>query len=160
MFLSSMRFYMLKLLKFLTLTICLSIPQVNADAGDELNKLKSNFENCTEQFDKREKNCPKKWSYRCYNILMDAHKETQQCYIDVAKDLFLLYYNQEHTQTQKMFNEIADFTYKNHLYIYQESEYCKKNNCGISAYLRSQYATTHAIKDYINKTIIAVQDNQ
>lgn len=115
------------------------ITQVNADMSNELNKLKSNFATCTELFDKYEKNCPEKWRYKCYNILMDAHKKTQQCYMDVAKDLFLLYYNQEQTQTQKMFNEIANFTYKNHLYIYQESEYCKKI---IAAYQPTYIANT------------------
>ena len=49
---------------------------------------------------------------------MEGNKITQKCYINIAKKLFFLYYNQDYNKTQKMFDNIADFTYKTHLYIY------------------------------------------
>ena len=60
--------------------------------------------------------------------------------------------------TQKMFKEIADLAYKKHLFIYQENNYCKNNNCGTSTYLRSQYATTQIIRDYLDKTFITIKN--
>ena len=89
---------------------------------------------------------------------MELNKNTQQCYINIAKELFWVYYNLEEIKTEQMFNKIKSFTYNNHLYIYQENNYCKTNNCGISSYLHSEYATTYAIKDYIEKTFFTIEN--
>ncbi len=56
------------MLKSLTLLIVLSISQANADTNNRFDKLKDNFANCSEKFDKREEDCPEKWSYKCVFI--------------------------------------------------------------------------------------------
>ena len=143
---------------FFSLALILNITNAKANDINEFNKLKNNFNSCTKEFETIEEKCPEKWKYNCYNILMEGNKITQKCYINIAKKLFFLYYNQDYNKTQKMFDNIADFTYKTHLYIYQENNYCQHNNCGTSVYLRSQYATTYAIKDYIDKTLITINN--
>lgn len=149
---------MKKFLMFFSFLFTVNITNVCANDENEFNKLKTDFSVCTKKLESYEQKCPEKWKYNCYNTLMDANQKTQKCYIDIAKELFLIFYNQNYDKTLQMFEDIADFTYKKHLFIYQENNYCKHNNCGISTYLRSQYATTYAIKDYIDKTLITISN--
>jgi hypothetical protein len=146
-------------LVFLNLVFALNINLAKADNLDKFNELKNNFNICNKEFDTGIKSCDEKWSTKCYNVLTNVNKNTQKCYINVAKELFLLYYNQDNIKTQKMFDEIRSFTYNKYLFIYQENNYCQKNNCGISPYLHSEYATTYAIKNYIDKTFLAIENH-
>lgn len=137
----------------------LNIDLAKADNFSRLNELKNNFNTCNKEFDISIKSCDERWNYKCHNFLTNANQNTQKCYIEVAKELFLLYYNQDNIKTQKLFEEIRSFTYNNYLFIYQENNYCQKNNCGISPYLHSEYATTYTIKDYINKAFLTIENH-
>ena len=147
---------MKKFLIFFSFVFTVNFTNVYANDENEFNKLKNNFNLCTKELETYEQNCSEKWKYKCYKELMDANQKTQKCYINIAKEFFLIFYNQNYDKTLQMFEEIADFAYKKHLFIYQENNYCKHNNCGTSTYLRSQYAATYAIKDYIDKSLITI----
>ena len=149
---------MKKFLIFFSLLFVFNVEKVKANNIAKLDELNNKFITCTKKLETYEQKCPEKWKYKCYNILMNANNETQKCYIDIAKELYLIYYKQDYISTQKMFEEIADLAYKKHLFIYQENNYCKNNNCGTSTYLRSQYATTQTIKDYLDKTFITIKN--
>ena len=59
-------------------------------------------------------------------------------------------------QKQKQLNNsihTVKFIYNQYLFVYSETSYCKKNNCGVSPYLYSEYATTQQLSDYIAKLI-------
>ena len=149
---------MKKFLIFFSFLFVVNITNAKANNMIKFDELNNKFNTCTKKLEIYEIKCPEKWKYKCYNILMNANNETQKCYIDIAKELYLIYYEQDYISTQKMFKEIADLAYKKHLFIYQENNYCKNNNCGTSTYLRSQYATTQIIRDYLDKTFITIKN--
>ena len=60
-------------------------------------------------------------------------------------------------QANQKIEDFASSIYKNYFYIYQENNYCRANNCGISAFLYSEYATTFALKDYIDMMFTALE---
>ena len=107
-------------------------------------------------FNNMEKLCPDSWSMKCYNHLMKTNKITQQCYKNIAVKLFEKFYNLSSDKAKNKFDEYYYFMYKQHLFIYADTAYCKQNNCGLSLYLYSEYATTEELYNYIDKIIKSV----
>ncbi len=123
------------------------------DISSELDNIERKYELCLKEFEKKDAECPETWSMKCYNFLMNAHKDLQICYKDVARSLFVKYYGLTTEEAEKKFDDYSKFIYSQYAFIYGESNFCKKNNCGVSVYLYSEYATSHELDAYVNKII-------
>lgn len=123
------------------------------NSTSKIKALKQDVVNCTNVFENEEKKCPELWNIKCYNHLMHTHKNTQQCYKKIAIDLFQNYYSLSKTDAETRFDTIQNVIHNQYLFIYNENDYCKKSNCGVSSNLYSEYATTQALYNYINKII-------
>ena len=90
---------------------------------------------------------------KCYYSLMKANQNTQKCYKKIAVDLFETYYGLSQNEAEKKFDSFSKFIYEQYLYVFSETDYCQRNNCGISLYLYSEYTTTEELQTYISKII-------
>ena len=127
----------------------------NISASDIDNFMKE-FEHCTELFQSDEQKCPETWTMKCYNHLLSAHGMVQKCYKDVAVKLFEKFYGLSLKEASKKIDEYNKFTYNQYLFIYNDTSYCKQNNCGVPPYLYSEYATTQNMQNYIQRIIKSV----
>ncbi len=118
--------------------------------------LKQKFIECLNTFEAEEQKCPELWSIKCYDHLMITNKNAQLCYKKIAIDLFKNYYDFSEYDAEKKFDMFQKFLYEQYSFIYNESNYCKRNNCGISLHLYSEYATTQELHTYVNKIISSV----
>ena len=89
---------------------------------------------------------------------MSTHKNTQQCFQKVATKLFTNFYGLSEKEANKKFEDFHKFTYDQYFFIFAETDFCKKNNCGLSLYLYSQYATTEELHNFIDKTITYIKN--
>ena len=87
---------------------------------------------------------------------MSAHKSTQQCFRKTAIELFEKFYGLSNSEAQKKIDDFNKFIYDQYLFIFSETDFCKKNNCGISLYLYSEYTTTEQLQYYVNKIIRSI----
>lgn len=71
-------------------------------------------------------NCPETWSMKCYTKLMDTHKNTQNCYKEIAVSLFTKFYSQPEDKAEQRFNDFNKFIYDQYLFVFSETDYCKK----------------------------------
>ena len=120
---------------------------------NKIKDLRQKFVKCSDTYDAKEQKCSTPWGWWCYNYLTQAHEDVRQCYKEIAVDLFKKYYGLSENDAEKRYDTFQKFMYDQYLFLYTESEYCKKNNCGVSIYLYSEYATTRSLYDYINKMI-------
>jgi len=118
--------------------------------------IEQNFTQCANFFESEEQKCPELWSIKCYNHLMQAHKNIQRCYKKVAVELFYNYYNLTEKKAKEKVNALQKVISEQYTFIYNENTYCRKNNCGVSLNLYSEYATTQELYNYINKIITFV----
>lgn len=134
----------------------------NVWAGDNLKtyKVEQSIKECTEIFQKEEQQCTDKWSMRCYDYLMSLNYKTQKCYVKIMADVFSEFYGQDKEEASEKANKYVKFMREQYLFIYGDTIYCRKNNCGISPYLYSEYATTQALENYVTKAINAVRSRQ
>ncbi len=121
-----------------------------------IDTLERDFINCSNAFKKMEQKCPESWSMKCYDHLMSAHKTTQQCFRKTAIELFEKFYGLSNSEAQKKIDDFNKFIYDQYLFIFSETDFCKKNNCGISLYLYSEYTTTEQLQYYVNKIIRSI----
>ena len=122
----------------------------------DIGSIIKEFEHCTELFQSDEQKCPETWTMKCYNHLLSAHGMVQKCYKDVAVKLFEKFYGLSLKEASKKIDEYNKFTYNQYLFIYNDTSYCKQNNCGVSPYLYSEYATTQNMQNYIQRIIKSV----
>lgn len=87
---------------------------------------------------------------------MKILKDMQICYQKIAVNLFKEFYQLTEKEATQRFDRYANFIYDQYLFIFSETSYCKKNNCGIGLYLYSEYATTEQLYYYINKIIKSI----
>lgn len=139
--------------------LCCIVSQAFAKKNnvEYLAQLQNDFTKCSETFYIKSEQCSDTGSMKCYKFLTELHKSTQNCYTEVAKRIFLKFYNLDEQQANQKIEDFASSIYKNYFYIYQENNYCRANNCGISAFLYSEYATTFALKDYIDMMFTALE---
>lgn len=123
---------------------------------NKIKELKKKFFDCSDTFNVEEKKCSEMWKMKCYNHLMQAHKNVQKCYKQTAIELFKTFYELSEKDAEKKYDTFQKFMYDQYLFVYTESDYCKKNNCGVSVYLYSEYATTQELYSYVNKIIASV----
>ena len=128
----------------------------NLFAAENIETFEKEFISCIETYKQQEEKCPELWSMKCYDHLMSAHKNTQQCFQKVATKLFTNFYGLSEKEANKKFEDFHKFTYDQYFFIFAETDFCKKNNCGLSLYLYSQYVTTDQLRYYINKIIRSI----
>ena len=124
-----------------------------ANTEDELKLSEQKLNECDNTFQAEDKSCPDKWSMRCYDKLMETNKKAQKCYKQVAVDLFEKYYGLSKKEAEEHFDAYNKFIYEEYLFVFNNTSYCKKNNCGISVYLYSEYAATYMLYLYVYKII-------
>ena len=129
--------------------------QENTSISD-IDNITNNFEHCTKLFQSDEEKCPESWTMKCYNHLLSAHGAVQKCYKAVAVNLFEKFYGLSTKAAEEKIDEYNKFMYNQYLFIYNDTSYCKKNNCGVSPYLYSEYATTQSMQNYIQRIIKSV----
>ena len=122
-----------------------------------LEKNGKEYTKCQHFFENEKQNCQESWSMKCYNYLISLNQKAQDCYVNVAKNIFAEFYGQSEEKTSEKMAEYIKFMYEQYLFIYRDTNFCKKNNCGISPYLYSEYATTHAVEDYVFKALKSVE---
>jgi len=143
--------------KFILILVLLFCFSSAVQAKDKiLEKLEKTFSQCTENFQAKEKECSEIWSMKCYSSRMETHKNVQQCYKLVTISLFEKFYGLSKKEAEEKFDTYNKFIYDQYLFIFSETNFCKKNNCGISLYLYSEYATTEELSNYVNKIIGAI----
>lgn len=145
------KIYIISLLSFL-----ISATSVSAEISSSINKLDDDFIKCSDEFTKQSTTCPETWSMKCYNFLIDLHHKTRDCYKDVGEIIITEYYNLSDREARERLNQYDNYMYDNYLFVYNETNYCRKNNCGVSPYLYSEYATTEALKNYISTIIRSI----
>ncbi len=126
-----------------------------ADVSD-ITTWEQDFNQCTKKFEAEEKKCSDSWKTTCYEYRMSLNKDTQNCYQKVAVGLFENFYNLSKQEAVKRFDEYKNFIYSQYDFIYNETSYCKKNNCGIALALYSEYATTQELEIYVYKIIKSI----
>lgn len=89
---------------------------------------------------------------------MSTHKNTQQCFQKVATKLFTNFYGLSEKEANKKFEDFHKFIYDQYFFIFAETDFCKKNNCGLSLYLYTEYATTEELHNFIDKTITYIKN--
>ena len=143
-------------MKKILLFLCSLICTFDVTAKDDItyiNKISDEVKNCSQQFEIKEQECPESWSMKCYNHLMKTNQDTQICYKRIAVKIFEKFYNLPNDAANKKIDEYKNFIYDQYSFMYWETNFCKKNNCGISPDLYSEYATTQELQFYLNKMI-------
>lgn len=134
----------------------------NVWADDNLTtqRIEQSIKECAEIFQKEEQKCTDKWSMRCYDYLMSLNYKTQKCYVKIMTDIFSEFYGQDKEKASEKANEYINFMREQYMFIYGDTNYCRKNNCGISPYLYSEYATTQALENHVIRAIRVVKSHQ
>lgn len=122
--------------------------------------LSNQANKCRENFLTKEQECPDSWSTKCYDYLINLNQQTQNCYIKIANEIYQKHYNQNAQKVQNDLKNYVKLTYEQYLRTYSETDFCIQNNCGISPYLYSEYATTQVVEFYINKLLNSIKANQ
>ena len=111
---------------------------------------------CQEKYIQKRQECTETWSIKCYDFLTNINKEAQQCYKSTAIKILTQFYNLSEKDAQAKIDKYISFIYDEYLFLYNNTNYCKQNNCGVSPYLYSEYTTTQELYDYIYKMIKSV----
>ncbi len=124
-----------------------------AQAQNTIGTYKKALNKCYDDFIEQERQCPEKGSFKCYDFLTGLNQKTQQCIKNVGIQILQQYYALSEKDAQDKLNQFNQLIYNHYLFIYNDSSYCMKNNCGVSPYLNSEYTTTQALNDYAQKMI-------
>jgi len=125
--------------------------------SNQIQNYRNMFENCSSTYQKDIENCPFDSFTQCNNYKQSISYKTQQCYKDIAINIFTKYYNLTTKTANQKVDDFTKYIYEQYLFITSEVEYCKQHNCGTSVYLYSEYATINALEDYVNRLIITLQ---
>lgn len=131
----------------------------HADKNDKLSAFSHRLEACSNTLETEYKNCPETWTMKCYDQLMEAHRNVQKCYKQITVDLFVTFYDISQDDAETRFDTFKNFIFKQYFFVFADTNFCKKNNCGISLYHYSENATTQQLHDYITKIIGSVSAN-
>ena len=125
--------------------------------SSEIDILSKEFEHCEMMFKINEQKCSDSWKMQCFNHLRSVHNDVTKCYKKVATDLLQNFYGLSNHEADKKYDDYVNFVYDQYLFLYNDNTYCKKNNCGVSPYLYSDYATTQDIHNYIQRMLQSVK---
>lgn len=140
--------------------VLLSATRAEAQTQSSVKELEENFVKCSDNFTNESSKCSETWSMKCYNFLTDLHHKTRDCYKEVGKQVLKQHYGLSDKEAEGQLNEYSNYTYNKYLFIYADSNYCRENNCGVSPYLYSEYATSKALEDYIGAMISSVSSRE
>ena len=133
---------------FLTLIVWFIAPNSFANENiDKINSFGKKIDNCREIFlkEKDETNFP---LMKYYKDNMQVHEDLQKCYIDVATEIFEIYYTDNKKLMFEKINSYIKDTYEYNILIYYNSNHCK-NNCGLLGYLYAKQATSYDLQNYL-----------
>lgn len=92
--------------------------------------------------------------------MMDALAKTRRCYEQLSSKILTEFYDQTPQKAKQRTEEFSSFMYNQYLFVFADTEFCTKNNCGLSVYYNAQYNTTvHALPDYISRMIDSIRYN-
>lgn len=143
--------------KFTTILVFLLIISINVQATDDTSALKDKLNNCTKILDSKYDSCPDSWSMKCYKELIDAHHNVQNCYKEIAVELFIKFYELSPQEATKRFDTFSNAIYEQYQFVFGNTNYCKNNNCGIGIHLYTNYVTSEELHNYVNKIINSVE---
>ena len=132
-------------------------PNVSA-SEKSIDAIEQEFISCNEAYTQQEQKCPESWSMKCYDHLMSNHKTTRQCFQKVAVKLFEGFYGLSKQEAEKRFDDFYKFIYDQYFFIFAETDFCKKNNCGLSIYLYTEYVTIKELHHFIEKIIVYMKN--
>ena len=124
--------------------------------AETLKDSEQNLYLCQEIYMQKKKDCTETWSMKCYDFLININKKAQQCYKDEAVKVLTQFYNLSEQDAQNKIDKYVSFIYDEYLFLYNNTNYCKQNNCGVSPYLYSEYTTTQELYNYVYKMIKSV----
>ena len=124
--------------------------------ADILNEFEKELSSCQDKYTLKKQKCTETWSMKCYNFLTDINKEMQLCYKNAAVKILTQFYNVSEKDAQNKIDTYVSFIYDEYLFLYNNTNYCKQNNCGVSPYLYSEYTTTQELYNYVYKMIKSV----
>ena len=124
--------------------------------ADILNEFEKELSSCQDKYKLKKQECTETWSMKCYDFLINANKNAQRCYKDEAVKVLTKFYNLSEQDAQNKIDKYVNFIYDEYLFLYNDTNYCKQNNCGVSPYLYSEYTTTQELYNYVYKMIKSV----
>jgi hypothetical protein len=143
--------------KFFVLIMIYVTLSPNVFASEKnIETLEKKFIDCCETYKQQEQKCPESWNMKCYNHLMSTYKNTQKCFRNIAVELFENFYGLSKHEAEKKFEDYNKFIYDQYFFIFAETDFCRKNNCGISIDLHSEYTTTDQLRYFVNKIIRSI----
>ena len=144
--------------KFVFALIMAILLSTNAQA--ETSNFVSDYEkelaNCLENYKQQQKQCSETWSMKCYNLLTKINQNARLCYKNTATTILTKFYNLSNKEAQTKIDQYVSFIYNEYLFVYNNTDYCVENNCGVSPYLYSEYTTTQELYEYVYKMIKSV----
>ncbi len=150
----------MKKLLILTAFLLSSSSVLALDDTDSITTLNKQITECRQEFLTKEQECPESWSMKCYDYLINLNHQTQNCYLKIANEIYQKHYSQNVQKAESNLKNYVKLTYEQYLRTYSETDFCIQNNCGISPYLYSEYATTQTLEFYINKLLNFIKANQ
>lgn len=144
----------------MSVLLVLNVFAEEENLSQKVNPLYMGFDECQRLFDVKKQRCSESGSFECYDYLTALHREVQKCYVDIGIDLFTEFYNLKNETAREKLNQFVTFAYENYLFIYAETNFCNENECGISPYLYSEYATTELLKDYVERILSSIAARQ
>ena len=117
--------------RFMFIFILILLFSFNVRA-DILNEFEKELSLCQDKYALKKQECTETWSIKCYNFLTDINKETQLCYKNTAVKILTQFYNVSEKDAQNKIDEYVNFIYDEYLFLYNNTNYCKQNNCGVN----------------------------
>ncbi len=112
---------------------------------------------CTNKYITEYDKCPDEEFTKCYYHRMTINQNTQECYKKIAIELLKEFYSLSKDDAESRFDTFKKEIYNQYSFVFWETNYCKKNNCGLEPYLHSEDATTEQLNYYINKLIVSIK---
>lgn len=151
---------MFLILSFFVIATSSAQADINSDSK-LLDQYEKQLAQCSENFEKLKINAPIQDSMtKNYYYMMDALAKTRTCYEQLSSKILTEFYDQTPQKAKQRTEEFSSFMYNQYLFVFADTEFCTKNNCGLSVYYNAQYNTTvHALPDYISRMIDSIRYN-
>ncbi len=140
---------------FLSTILGISLLSNSAFAQDK-EGIEKEIKQCTNTFIQKEATCPEKWSIKCYEFLINANQQAQACYKNIMIELLIKFYGLSEQDAKNKIDKYSQSHYDENLFLYNDTLYCKQNNCGVSPYLYSEYTTTKEIQIYLTRMLKSI----
>ena len=71
-------------------------------------------------------------------------------------ELLIKFYGLSEQDAKNKIDKYSQSLYDENLFLYNDTLYCKQNNCGVSPYLYSEYTTTKEMQLYLTKMLKSI----